>query len=250
MRIGFLITGRMKSTRLPLKLTLKIFDREMIALMTDRLKQSEILDEIIIATSTNSQDDVLEEIAIREEIGFFRGSEDDVVERLYGASVKYSLDYMINITADCPLVGYDLLPLLMDAYRKTDADLITCLNLPHGAFFYGIKPYAMKKVLSIKDTIDTEVWGGYFTDTGLFNCIELEVPDELTGKGHRWTLDYQEDFDFFETLYHAYGKEIIQATTAEIVNFLDERPEIVAINKDAHRKYQQRWDSQKNVKLK
>ena len=250
MKVGFLITGRMKSTRLPKKLTLEIFEREMLALMIDRLKQADIIDEIIIATSTNPQDDILEEIAKREEIGFFRGSEDDVVERLYGASEKYGLDYMINITADCPLVGYDLLPSLIETYKTTDADLITCLNLPHGAFFYGIKPAAMKKVMSIKDAIDTEVWGGYFADTGLFNCVELEVPQELTGKGYRWTLDYQEDFDFFKTLYHAYGRSIVTATTAEIVQFLDEAPEIVAINKDAHEKYQMRWESQKNVKLK
>ena len=214
------------------------------------LKQSEILDEIIIATSTNPQDDPLEVIAKREEIGIFRGSETDVLERLYLASEQFDLDYIINLTADCPLVGYDLLPSLIETYKATDADFITALNLPHGCFFYGVKPAAMKKALALKDSNETEVWGPYFTDTGLFNCVELEVPEELTGKAYRLTLDYQEDFDFFETLYQAYGPGIIKARTSEIVKFLDESPEITAINKDAQQKYQQRWESQKNVKLK
>ena len=82
MKIGFLITARMKSTRLPLKLTLKIHDREIIALMIDRLKLCNCVDEIIIATSTNSQDDVLCQIAQREHVKCFRGSEADVLERL------------------------------------------------------------------------------------------------------------------------------------------------------------------------
>ncbi len=71
MKVGFLITGRMKSTRLPLKLTLKIQNREIIALMIDRLKLCRSLDEIIIATSTNPQDEVLCQIAEREQVSCF-----------------------------------------------------------------------------------------------------------------------------------------------------------------------------------
>ncbi len=250
MKIGFLITGRMKSTRLPKKLTLEIFGREIIALMIDRLKCSAIVDDIIIATSTNPQDDVLEVIAKRENIGVFRGSEEDVLDRLYAAAMVNNLDYIINITADCPLVSFDYIPLLIETYKSTSADLITSMKLPHGFFFYGIKPSALKKVLEIKDSINTEVWGAYFTETGIFKCIDLNTPQSLIRENYRLTLDYPEDFSFFEALYKAYGKTIVEAKTKDIVTFLDENPAIPLINQDAKAKYKERWESQKNVQIK
>ena len=56
MKVGFLITARLKSTRLPMKIVLKIHGREMIRHMIDRLKLSDVIDEIIICTSPNPQD--------------------------------------------------------------------------------------------------------------------------------------------------------------------------------------------------
>ena len=114
MKIGFLITARLKSTRLPGKLKLTIDDREMITWMIERLKCAPALDEIIIATSTNPQDKDLCQIAEREGVKCFRGSELDVIERLYKASKEFDLDYVLNVTADCPLVAYYIIEEVID----------------------------------------------------------------------------------------------------------------------------------------
>ena len=144
MKIGFLITARMKSTRLPKKVVLKIDEKEIIALLIERLKIIEIIDEIVIATSTNPQDDVLCKIAEREHVKCFKGDENDVLKRLYNASKKFSIDYIINITADCPLASHDFVDDVVNLYKETDADLITTYKLPHGFYIYGIKPEALK----------------------------------------------------------------------------------------------------------
>lgn len=251
MKIGFLITARMKSTRLPLKLTLKIHDREIIALMIDRLKLCNCVDEIIIATSTNSQDDVLCQIARREHVKCFRGSEADVLERLYMAAQYYKIDYIVNVTADCPLVAYDFIEDLIEEYKKTNADLIRTFNLPHGFYFYGIKVEALKKVLDIKAEVDTEIWGDYFTETGLFKVINMKTPEELIRKNFRLTLDYPEDYEFFKALFKALGTGTYKKSTAEIVTFLDAHPEIVKINEHCKEMFNKRITSQKKiVKLK
>ena len=250
MKIGFLITARMKSTRLPKKLTLKIFEREIISLMLDRLKFSAVVDDIVIATSTNPQDDILEIIADKEKVLCYRGDEEDVLNRLYGAGTKHQLDYIINITGDCPLVAYDYIPDMIKTYKVTGADLITSFDLPHGFYFYGIKPAALEKVLEIKNSNETEVWGSYFTDTGLFKCINLDTPKSLKRSEYRLTLDYQEDYEFLSSLYQGYGREIVGATTADIIHFLDKNPKIVTINTGAADKYKERWAAQNKVKLK
>lgn len=251
MKVGFLITARMKSTRLPLKLTLKIQDREIIALMIDRLKLCHCVDEIIIATSTNPQDEILCQIAQREHVKCFRGSEADVLERLYMAAQYFKLDYIVNVTADCPLVGYDFIEDVVKEYQKTNADLILTKKLPHGFYFYGIKVEALKRVLEIKDENDTEIWGDYFTKTGLFNVIEMKTPKELIRKNYRLTLDYPEDYQFFIALFNGLGKDAYKKSTEEIIKFLDAHPEIVKINQHCAELFKTRFSSQKkSIKLK
>lgn len=250
MKVGYLITARLKSTRLPRKLLLKTNGREMIRHMIDRLKTSRRLDHIIICTSINSQDDALELIAKEEGVDIFRGSEEDVLVRLNGAALEFNLDYVLNITADCPLVSISYIDKILENYTSTNADFVRCLDLPHGFFSYGIKDSALAKVCEIKKEGNTEVWGRYFTDTGLFHVEDLKIPESLIRPDYRLTLDYQEDFEFFKSLFDHFGDSIIHQDVESIVNFLDENPEIVKINQHCGQAYLKRWESQNKIELK
>lgn len=249
MKVGFIITGRMKSTRLKKKLTLTLLDREVIAWMVDRAKLYFKDSEIVIATSRNSQDDILEEIAAREQIKIYRGHEDDVVLRLYNAAKENGFDYFINITADCPLFGFDYMDRIFKILEEEKADLLTSLDLPHGIFTYGIRTKAFEKVIEIKNTNDTEVWGDYFyNNPDIFKVVKLEVTPQEFRPDFRLTLDYKEDFDFFESIYTHFGKNTYKVTSKELIQFLDDRPEIVSINKDCKALYTKRWEEQRDSK--
>lgn len=250
MKIGYLITARMKSTRLPKKVTKKILGREVIRWMIDRLKLNTEIDEIILCTSTNKQDDILEKIALEENIKIFRGSEDDVIKRLYDASIFFNLDYAINITADCPLVSYKYISSIIETYRETDADLVRALDLPHGFFSYGLKIAAMKKVCDIKKGSNTEVWGTYFVDSGYFNVVDLEIAEDLKRPDYRLTLDYPDDFTFFEHIYKHFGMETYKKSMVEILDYLDNHKDVVAINKHCAELFKTRWESQNKMDLK
>lgn len=249
MKIGYLITARMKSTRLPLKLTKELEGRQVIRWMIDRLKLCQVLDEIIICTSTNPQDDILETIAIEEGIGIFRGDEEDVINRLYEASVKFNLEYALNITADCPLVSIEYIGKIIEAYKKTNADLVRTLDLPHGFFSYGLKVEALKKVCEIKKSKETEVWGRYFTDTNIFNVFDVDIPQQLKRPDYRLTLDYPEDYEFLKKVFGHFGEKTYSCNIIEIISFLNEHPKIVDINKDCKNKFKQRWDKQNKLEV-
>ena len=124
MKTAFLITARLKSTRLPKKILLEVAGKPLIVHMLDRIKRALTIDKIIICTSTNPQDDPLEEIAGQEQVSCFRGREEDVLVRLLEAAQSYGLKYFANITADCPMMD----PLLIDRavleYQKADVDLL------------------------------------------------------------------------------------------------------------------------------
>ncbi len=250
MKIGYLITARMKSTRLPGKLTLEINERQIIRWMIDRLKLSPLLDEIIICTSTNSQDDVLETIAREEDVKVFRGSENDVILRLYEASKFYDLRYVLNITADCPLVSVEYISKIIKKYEETQADLIRTLDLPHGFYSYGIKIAAMRKVCEIKKDSNTEVWGRYFTDTDLFDVLDMHIPEDLRRPDYRLTIDYEDDYKLLKKIFKHFGNDAYCSSTYDIITFLDKNPEIAGINKHCRALFKERWEVQNRLMLK
>lgn len=243
--------GRLKSTRLPKKLLLDIEGRPILAHMFDRIKQCRRVDEIILCTSTNPQDDPLEDLAKTENISIFRGHEDDVLKRLYDASVTFGLDYILSMTCDCPFVDPVYADKMVGEFESTEADLIFALDLPHGAYSWGIKPFALKKVLEIKDTAKTEVWGRYFTDTDLFNVHHMSIENEFHRQpGLRMTLDYPEDLEFFKAVFaHLYqpGKFF---SLDDILNLLKQHPEIIELNRNCAKAYKKRWTKQSDIKLK
>jgi len=236
MKVGFLITARLKSTRLPNKLLKKVQGENFMTLMIKRLKLSNELSEIVVCTSQNPQDDPLEEIARTQGVKCFRGSEEDVMLRLYEAAKKYNLDYVINMTADCPLLPYELIPEMIVYYKKTGADLIKCHDLPVGIYLSGIKIAAMEKVIEIKATGFSEYWLYYFLKTDLFNVKSLPIKNSLKRNNYRIVLDYLEDYDFLVELYKGLGKDAYKAKTDKIISFLDNNSHLADINKACNKK--------------
>ena len=249
MKIGFLITARLKSTRLPKKLLLKINRREIIRHMIDRLKVSESLSNIIICTSDNPQDKPLVKIAKEEGIDYFLDDEEDVILRLYNTAKEFKLDYVLNITADCPLVSIEYINKIVKKYKESNADFIRCLDLPHGFYSYGLKVDAMKKVCEIKKTNETEVWGRYFTDTGLFDVVDLNIPKKYIRKDYRLTLDYPDDFEFFKKIFEHFGKNTYKTPILEIIKYLDRNPQVVEINKHCEEMYRKRIKKQDKIEV-
>jgi spore coat polysaccharide biosynthesis protein SpsF len=251
MKVGYLITGRLKSTRLPGKLLLKVKGKPILSHMIDRLKLAKNVDEIIICTSLNQQDKPLSSLAKENEIKCYCGEPDDVLVRLLRAADEYNLDYLLNITADCPFVDPEYADIMVEEFIKTGADLIRQFDLPHGVFSYGIKVDALRKVVNIKDSSDTEVWGRYFTDTGLFKVLDLDVQNKNHIRpGLRMTLDYSEDLEFFKAIFDVlYEKNKVFSLT-EILDLLDDHPEIIEINKDCGIRFNKRFISQSEPKLK
>jgi len=223
---------------------LELNGKPIICHMIDRLKSSSMLDRIIICTSANPQDRPLVDIARNENIDYYLGSEEDVILRLYEAAKKFKLDYVLNVTADCPLVSLEYLEEIVNKYIETNADFIRCLDLPIGLAPYGLKIEAMRKVCEIKRSEETEVWGRYFTDSGLFSIVNIDIPLEYIRPDYRLTLDYPEDFKFFQNLFEHFGEDTCKTPMPDIIKYLDETPEVVKINKHCQELYRERWESQ------
>ncbi len=249
-QVGFLITARLKSTRLPFKLMAEICGRPLISQMLNRVKQIRGVDKIVICTSTNSQDQQLVEIAEQEGVFCYRGSEEDVLLRLSNACEEYGLDYALNVTADCPLVDIQYAEKTLEAGATTGKDLVRSFELPHGLFCYGIRADALKRAAELKDSCRTEAWGGFFTDTTAFEVYDLPIPEKHARPEIRLTVDYPEDFSLVNRIFESLLEVNPGFGIDEILNLFEQNPELLTINQSRIRSYQHRIQSQTSIQLK
>ncbi len=237
MKSAILITARLKSTRLPYKVIKMIHGKPMIVHMLDRLKLARVPEEIIICTSTVTQDDPLEEIAEQQGVKCFRGSPEDVLQRLTDAAEKFNVETVINCTADNPFVDPVYIDKLYQHHINNNNEFTKIEGLPWGVFSYAISFDALKKVCEIKNETDTEVWHGYFMDTGHFKWDALEVVDKsIVWPDLRLTVDTPEDFEMvtriFDELYDS--KNVFPL--CDIVELCRRKLEIPAINENVIQK--------------
>lgn len=250
MRTAVFITVRMKSTRLPRKALLDIQGRTAIEHLIDRAKTARLPDLVVLCTSTHPEDEVLVGVAERNRIGAFRGSPDDKLDRYLQAAKKYGVDFIVNVDGDDILCDPELIDRTVEHFRKTNADYIAWSGLPVGAAPTGIKVEALEKVCQLKAETDTEVWGGYFTDTGLFRVERLEASGDLKHPEFRMTLDYPEDLEFFRAVFKKLYKLGKIAPLRDIVELLEQNPEITKINQKVQKAYEERLKAHAKPKLK
>jgi spore coat polysaccharide biosynthesis protein SpsF len=121
MKIAATIQARTGSSRLPNKVMLPIVGKPMLSLQVERIQRSLLVDEIIIATSTNPNDNVIEDLARRLGISCFRGSEEDILDRIVGALRHFKVDVNVDFCGDCPLVDPAIMDSVLGYYLKHQA---------------------------------------------------------------------------------------------------------------------------------
>ena len=239
------ITVRTKSTRLPKKCLLKIQGLTTIQHLIRRVKRAKLADVIVLCTTKLKEDDILCQIAKEEGIKCFRGSVKDKLERWRGAAEKYNVEFFVTADGDDLFCEPELIDLAFRQYKERKPDFIEGdgvkgVDVPCGAFTHAIKTNALKKVCEIKDTQDTEMMWVYFKDTNLFKCEKLRVTDETYKRPEiRMTLDYPDDFKFFRTIVEALGKTKKYFDLKDIIQYLDENPEVIRINQYLQERFRQ-----------
>jgi len=235
-KAGILITARLKSKRLPLKVIKPILGRPMVEWMIDRLKRCNI-DPVVMMTSTNPQDDPLVEIAEKNGISYFRGSEDDVLVRIRDCARQFDVDLIISATADDPLKEPILIEHMVKRYYDEGYDFCEMEGAPNGCECYALNRAALEKACEMKASSDTEIWGPYFREAGIFKCDIINITDpRIRHPEYRVTVDTQEDFEVVTKIFETLSKKREDFNVYDICKFLDENPELVAINADVEQR--------------
>ena len=110
------VQARMGSVRLPGKVLMEIEGSPILWHVVNRLKRSRLIRKIVVATTKDIKDNMIEDYCIKQDIDFYRGSEKDVLDRYYQAASIYQADPVVRITADCPMIDPDIVDKVISGY--------------------------------------------------------------------------------------------------------------------------------------
>lgn len=230
---------RNKAKRLPGKVLKEVCGQTMTEHLIDRIKLAKEPDYIIMCTSINPDDTPLCEIALKKQIHYFRGSEDDKLVRYRDAAHAFDVEFFTVIDGDDIFCSEIYIDREIREFRKTGADYIVGENLPFGATPFGVKTEAVTRLCELKKKSDTEVWGHYFTENDMWNAIQLPIQDErFRHPEYRMTLDYQGDLEFFTAVFEALYKKNKMFLFSELMDYLNSHPEVQKINAGVREKYE------------
>ena len=243
MKIGFLITARLKSTRLKFKILKPLNGYSVIERIIQRTKEINKISDIVLCTSHLNQDLPLVRIAKENGIYYFKGNPEDVLQRLLDAAELFKMDYFIGMTADNPLFSIHHGNIISNMFRSDNSlDYIYTTGMPIGVNIYGIRTKGLKVVCKVKQKIDKEIWGNLINQPKIFNVKKIEVEKKFQNKKKRITLDEIEDYKLFSELYSHFPKDSV-INILDAYKFLKQNPQISVLNDNVIQK-----DLDKNIK--
>lgn len=231
MKIGFLITARLKSTRLPFKIIKDLNGKTIIERVIDRAKKVKGISKIVICTSNNLQDKPLADIAINNIVYYFNGDEEDVLKRLLDTATFFNMDAFISITADNPLFSIYHANLVFDELRANNYDFVKIEGLPLGCAVYGVRVKALRVICKIKPILNTEIWGYLIDRPEIFRVETLKANGKLNRPEFRLTLDYPEDYELINKIYSNIAFDEV-LNLYDVIDYLDRNPKLIQINQN------------------
>lgn len=196
-----IIQARMGSTRLPGKVLKPICEKPLLLYIIETLKLSPVIDNIIIATSINKENDEIEVFAKKYNIECFRGSEENVLERFYQVSLKYPDKYYFRATADNPILDFKNPELSLKYLIKNNLDYVAVKGMPIGTILECFTKEALDKAsLTATSLEDKEHVTLFMKNNPLFNIKYLDANTELNFPKMRLTVDNPEDFERAEKI--------------------------------------------------
>ena len=222
----------MTSSRLPGKVLADIGGVPMLAMMLTRLRDSQTLTAVCVATTDNRDDDPIVDLADSYGVLSFRGSEDDVLARVLGAATSSGADVIVELTGDCPLIDAWVLDACVRTYFADDVHY--CANVLERTFPRGLDTQVfstsvLAEVASLTDDpSDREHVSLYiYEHPERYSLRNLPAEGDLAHPEWRWTVDTPDDLQFVREVVREVG---ITCSARDVSRLLQVRPDLVAIN--------------------
>lgn len=230
-----IIQARMGSSRLPGKVLKQIRGHSLLEIQQMRISPSQLVDKIMIATTTNVEDDAIEAFCSEKDIACYRGSDWDVLDRYYQAAKKFNPKNVIRLTSDCPLHHYKVVDFVIQEYMESGRDYFSNSNnepdfLEDGfdveVFSFKALETAWKeaKLLSEREHVTP-----YIKQSGKFSCGWKKYNSEYQ---YKLSVDSENDFKAVESIFNSFDS-LTDFGMNDVLELLKSKPEILEINKES-----------------
>lgn len=232
-----IVQARLTSSRLPNKVLMRLGNSKLTILehVYFRLSQSQKIDKVVIAIPDTPLNEKLAAFLDKKRISYFKGSEENVLERFYKCAKHYQPKIVVRATSDNPFVDWKQIDNMLNSLG--DNDYISSENAPLGtsaSVFYAEALYAAYEN-AVTDIEKEHVTPYIYRHPELFKVKKIPYYLDINTGNYRLTVDTERDFELADRLY----KDLYRGypiVNADIYKYLDENPEIRAINMSVEQK--------------
>lgn len=204
-RVVAVTQARMTSTRLPGKVLMTVQGKPLLEHHLERVRRMRLVDETVVATTTNAADEPIVALCKRLGVPYVRGSEADVLSRYQLAAQKHPADVYVRVTSDCPILDPVIGDKTIQAFLDRWPEIDYVSNRVVRTYPVGLDTEVFtREALEIADREATEqpdrehVTLFLWRQPKRFRVLNVACDQDLGG--HRWTVDTQEDFDLVRRL--------------------------------------------------
>lgn len=240
MRKVAIIQARMGSTRLPGKVLADLAGEPMLVRVVQRVQRARTLDDVVVATTVQITDEPIVRLCEQKGWFCFRGSEDDVLDRFYQASIARNADVVVRITSDCPLIEPELIDSIIYEFLNRQpvvqyvSNTLPPRTFPRGLDVESIRFDALKQAwrLDRNPAWREHVTPFIYRNPDIFHIYSIR--NEVDYSHMRWTVDTLEDMTLVRRIYEYFGCDTF--SWKSVLELLEDKPEWMEINRYVRQK--------------
>ena len=237
-RIVAIVQARMGSTRLPAKVMLPLLGEAVLTRVMRRAGRARTLDEVVVATTTLSEDEAIVTLASAEGWPIERGSETDLLDRYLVAARSHAADVIVRVTSDCPLIDPEVIDATVLAFRTAGVDYASN-TLEPATWPRGLDVEVMSRAALERAGHEDHdpAWREHVTPylyrhPDAFRLLRVHAEDDHADQ--RWSIDTPEDYELVRRIYEAIGSDDFGWRTALAV--VERHPSWSSLNRDVVQK--------------
>jgi spore coat polysaccharide biosynthesis protein SpsF len=207
----------------------EVLGKTILGHVVSRLKAAALIDTVIVATTTERSDDIIESWCAENGVPVYRGSLNDVLDRYYQAAVRFSAKTVVRITSDCPLIDPELVDRIVEKFSEGGYDHVSVgPTYPDGldAEVFGFaslaKAHRQAKLASEREHVTPYIW----KNPVVFRLSNIACEKDLSKL--RWTVDDDKDLTLVTRIYEGLGTELFHM--ADVLEYLEKNPGLSGIN--------------------
>ncbi len=234
------IQARIRSSRLRGKVLFDLGGKTALERIVIQAGKAKGIDEVRIATTTNSRDEVIVSEAERIGVKVYRGSEDDVLDRYTNAARESEADIVLRLTADCPLLDHRMIDFMIDKFNSGPYDYASNRinrTYPRGQDTEVMTMETLEKAWSesTKPHERVHVTPYIYQNPSMFEIYSVFGPVDWSHQ--RWTIDTEDDFEFLKAVCNTFDTDM---GWEKLAKEIEKHPEILKLN--AHIKQRSMYD--------